>query len=123
MSPSNYPAAVSYVVNLIMAVVVSFDFMSPSTAKVVATAVVALTSLVVVFLVHPFALATATGAFQTFVVSLAGFGLHWDDARIASVVGVFTFIAAVVMHSLGTPLSAARAGTTGNERALKALRT
>jgi len=118
MSPSNYPAAVAYVVNLIMAAVVSFNFLPVNTAHAVSVAVVALTSLVVVFLSRPIAVPAATGAAQTFLVALAGFGLHLSDAKIAALVGVVGFVTAFVTHQLVIPTSALAKRTTANELTL-----
>jgi hypothetical protein len=112
MDPSKYPAAVAALLNIIMGVVVSFNFLSPTAAHVVATVVLAATSLLVAFLVHPFVLGAATGAFQTFLVALAGFGFHLTDQRIAALVAVFSLIAGVITHALGTPVVAHKQGTT-----------
>ena len=112
MPVKNYPAAVAYIVNLIVAAVVAFGFMSPTAAHAVTTGAVALTSLAVAVLVHPFLLAVATGAFQAFLVALGGFGFHLSDQWIAALVGLFAFAAAIITHHSVTPLHAHRAGTT-----------
>jgi hypothetical protein len=112
MDPTKYPAAVLYVVNLIMGVVVSFNFLSADAAKVVSTVVMAATSLVVVFLVHPFAVAVFTGAFQTFLVALGGFGFHLTDEKLAAVIALAGAIATWFTHRNATPLVAFRKGTT-----------
>jgi hypothetical protein len=112
MDPSKYPAAVGYVVNVVMAAVVSFGFLSHTAAQGLAVAVVAATSLVVVFLVKPFALGAATGAFQTLLVAVAAFGFHLTDQQIAGAVGIFGLVAAVVTHVLAIPAVAVRKGTT-----------
>jgi len=109
---SNYPAAAAYIVNVVMAALVAFHFLSQTTAATVATVVVALTSLVVAFMVHPFVWAAASGALQTLLVGLAGFGLHWSDQQISTVVALAGFVAAVVTHTLVIPVSARRRGTT-----------
>jgi hypothetical protein len=112
MPVKNYPAAVAYVVNLVVGAVVAFGFMSPATASGITAGAVALTSLAVAFLVHPFMLGVATGAFQSFLIALAGFGFHLDDQRIAGAVALFGLVATVIMHVLGTPQVAHRQGTT-----------
>jgi hypothetical protein len=118
MSPSNYPAAVAYVVNLIMAAVVAFKIMPVSTAHYVAVAVVALTSLVVVFLVKPIAVPAATGAFNTLIVAVSAFGFHLSAEQLAAAVGIFGFVVAFVTHQLVIPTVALKAGRTANEREL-----
>lgn len=115
MSPSNYPAAVGYIVNVIMAAVVSFNFLTPSTAHAIAVAVVALTSLIVAFMVRPFLVAAATGAFQTFITAVAAFGFHLTDQQIAGVVAIFGLIAAIITHQLVIPAAAAKRSITGNQ--------
>jgi len=116
LSPKDYPAMVAYIVNLAVAAVVSFHFLSAGTAHALETIVVALTSVIVAFLVHPFVFAAATGAFQTFVVALSSYWLHFSDQQVAAVVGIFGFAVAVITHSKVTPLAAVRAGTTVEER-------
>lgn len=115
MKPQNYPAAVAFVLNLVASTLVSFNFMSARTAEIVITAVVAGTSLVVVFLVHPFVLAAATGAFQSFVVAVAAFGLHLTDHRLSLIAATFNFAAGAITHSSVSPWSAVRQGTTVRE--------
>jgi hypothetical protein len=112
MSPKNFPAAVAYLVNLVVGTLVAFNFLSDSTAHAVATVAAAVTALVVVFTVRPLILSAAAGAFQTFVVALAAFGFQLTDHQLAAVVAIFTFAATVVTHVLGTPVAAARQGTT-----------
>lgn len=110
MDPQKYPAAVGYIVNVIMAAVVAFNFLPQSTAHAVAVAVVALTSLVVAFLVHPFVVGAATGAFQTLLVAVTAFGFHLTDEQTAGAVGLFGLIAAFITHRLVIPTVARRAG-------------
>ncbi len=115
MKLQNYPAMAAYIVNLVMAAVVSFHFLPAATAHGVAVAVVALTSLVVAFMVHPFVLGAATGAFQTFAVALSAYWLHLSDQQTGSVVALFGLIAAVITHTLVVPLVAHRQGATVTE--------
>jgi energy-coupling factor transporter transmembrane protein EcfT len=115
MKPQNYPAAVAFVLNLVAGTLVASNFMSAHTADIVITAVVAATSLVVVFLVHPLVLAAATGAFQSFVVAVAAFGFHLSDHQLAFIVALFNFAAGVTTHAGVSPWSVARQGTTVRE--------
>jgi hypothetical protein len=112
MSPSSYPAAVATILNTLVAALVSFNFLSATAAHAIVVAVVAATSLGVVFLVHPFAVSAMTGAFQTFLVALGGFGFHLSDEKIAALVAVVGLIAGYIVHRNATPLVAFRKGTT-----------
>ena len=112
MSPSKYPAAAGYVVNMVMALIVSFNFLTASQAQYVSTIVVALVSVAVAFMVKPFILGAATGAFQSLIVGLSAFALHLTDGQISAVVAIFGLIAAVVTHTLVIPNVAAKAGAS-----------
>lgn len=112
MNLQKWPAMVAYIVNLIMAAVVAFNFLPAATARGISVGVVALTSVVVALLIHPPALAAATGAFQTLVLALSSYWLHLNDHQIAAIVGIFGLITAVITHTLGTPQIAHQVGKT-----------
>lgn len=115
MNAKLYPAAAAYVLNLAMSAIVAFGGLSASQAHIVSTAVVAATSLLVVALARPLAVPAFTGAFQTFVVALGGFGFHLPDDQLAKLVAVVGFAAAAVAHYLGWSKAAWQAGKTTAE--------
>jgi len=115
MSPKLYPAAAGYIVNMVVSALLAFHVLGVAQGRAAATGIVALTSLVTAFLVHPPTVAVATGAFQTFAVSLAGFGFHLHGQQLASVVAIFGFVAAIVTHQHVIPRVAAKQSITGNE--------
>lgn len=94
-----YPAAWSGALTTILAAVVAFGFIPQTAANYVTASGVAVLGLVSAFLARPWVVPTITASMATFLTSLAGFGLHLSDAKIAGVMGIATMVLTWVTHT------------------------
>jgi hypothetical protein len=110
-----YPAAILYAVNAVVALVVSFGFLTATQAHYVTTIATAVLGLAVAFLARPPAIPVISAGFASLLAGIAGFGVHLTSAQIGAVVTVVSMLAAYFTHQAVTPNSAARKGTTAAE--------
>jgi hypothetical protein len=110
------PAAVLYVINAIVAMVVTWGW-HPGQGATAAIDTIATGVLTVIaaFLTRPVGLSTAAAAAITVFTAFGAFGLHWDPTRITSTVAVASIILGFALHALGIPFVAARQGTTATQ--------
>jgi len=110
-----YPATILYALNAIIALVVSFGFLSSATAHYVTVVATAVLGLVVAFLTKPVVVPVAAAAFAAILTGIGGFGLHLTDAQVAAATVVFSMLAAFFTHQSVIPNAASRQGGTAAE--------
>jgi hypothetical protein len=115
-----YPAAILYALNAVVALVVSFGFLSSTTAHYVTVVATAVLGLAVAVTTRPVVIGTITAAFASILTGIAGFGVHFTDAQVAAVTTLVSLIAAFVTHQNVVPAFAADKGTTAAEIEAKA---
>lgn len=104
-----FPAAVLYGLNAVLALVVSFGFLSPTTAHIITTVAMGVVGLIVACLVRPVHVAVISAAVTSILTGIAGFGLHFTDAQIGAIGTLVSILATIFAHQVLTPNAAAGA--------------
>jgi hypothetical protein len=98
-----YPAMWLSGLAAVLGVVVSFGFLTQTTAAAVSTVGTAGVGLVTVWLTKPFDVPLMGTLMTTVLVGIAGFGIHLSDAKIGAVVTLITLAAGYLTHQAVTP--------------------
>jgi len=101
--PRSYPAAWSGLLTTALATLVAFKVFNQDTANYVAASGTAVLGLATAALARPVVVPAITAAMGTFLVSLGGFGLHLDDAKLAGIMGASTALLTWYVHSNVVP--------------------
>jgi len=115
MKLSLYPAAILYAANAVIALVVSFGFLTAVQAHYVTTIATAVLGLAVAFLARPPVIPVISAGLATILTAIGGFGIHLSDAKIGALVTLVSLVTAYLTHQAVTPVAAARQGTTAAE--------
>lgn len=109
-----YPAVIIGALNAVIALVVSFGFLSPTAAHYVTTVATAVLGLVVALTTRPVVIGTVSTLFATILTGIAGFGVHMTDAQIGAVTTIATLLVTFFVHRSATPVAAWNKGTTAD---------
>jgi hypothetical protein len=108
--PRFYPAMWLYAINAVLAVVVSFGWLSQAGSAWVMTLATAVFGFIAAMMVRPLDVAVAAAGFATILTAFAGFKFHLSPASISAVTVVFSMLAAYFTHQNVTPVAGSPTG-------------